>query len=116
MVRADRGTPDHKPKSERRSNWLIVATIAGCALILTAIFGGHGLVRWLQCDQEKRDLTASLEKIENQNVQIRREIDSLIHNGKYIETIARRELGMVKADEIIYQFPKRDNESKNSNH
>jgi cell division protein FtsB len=62
-------------------------------------------MRWLQSDQDKKALTAELEKIEEQNTRTRREIDSLLHNGKYIETIARRDLGMVKADEIIYQFP-----------
>lgn len=85
--------------------WFIIASIAGCGLLLTAIFGGHGLMRWLQSDQEKKTLTVELEKIEGQNARTRREIDSLMHNEKYIETIARRDLGMVKADEIIYQFP-----------
>lgn len=84
----------------------MIATIAGCGLLLTAIFGGHGLMRWLQSDKEKKALTAELEKIQEENVRTRREIDSLMHNGKYIETIARRDLGMVKDDEIIYQFPK----------
>lgn len=85
--------------------WFVIASIAGCGLLLTAIFGGHGLMRWLQADQDKKTLTAELEKIQEQNTRTRREIDALMRNGKYIETIARRDLGMVKADEIIYQFP-----------
>ena len=85
--------------------WFVIASLAGCGLLLTAIFGGHGLMRWLQFDQDKKTLSAELEKIQEQNARTRREIDSLIRNEKYIETIARRDLGMVKADEIIYQFP-----------
>lgn len=97
----------NEPKRQPDNNlWLMIATIAGCGLLLTAIFGGHGLMRWLQSDREKKALTAELEKIQEENVRTRREIDSLMHNGKYIETIARRDLGMVKDDEIIYQFPK----------
>ena len=92
-------------KSERPNIWFVIALIAGSALFLTAIFGSHGLMRWLQSDQEKKTLIVEQEKIEKQNIQTRREIDSLMHNEKYIETIARRDLGMVKADEIIYQFP-----------
>jgi cell division protein FtsB len=34
-----------------------------------------------------------------------------MHNGKYIESLARRDLGMVKADEIIYQFPNSEKSS-----
>ena len=93
------------PKKRVRPNlWLVIALLAGSCLFLIAIFGSNGLMRWLQSDQEKKSLTAELEKIEEQNARIRREIDALMHNGKYIETIARRDLGMVKADEIIYQF------------
>ncbi len=91
--------------------WFVIAALAGCGLLLTAIFGGHGLMRWLQSDQNKKTLTAELEKIEEKNARTRREIDSLIHNEKYIETIARRDLGMVKADEIIYQFPTSEKKS-----
>ena len=104
MAREARETP--KQTNQPGSNiWFVIAALAGCGLLLTAIFGGHGLMRWLQFDQDKKTLTAELEKIEEQNARTRREIDSLIHNEKYIETIARRDLGMVKADEIIYQFP-----------
>jgi cell division protein FtsB len=34
-----------------------------------------------------------------------------MHNEKYIESLARRDLGMVKADEIIYQFPNSEKQS-----
>ena len=111
MARAEKeATPEKfaQKKSERPNIWLVIALIAGSGLLLTAIFGGHGVMRWLQSDQEKKTLIAEREKIEGQNARTRREIDSLIHNGKYIETIARRDLGMVKADEIIYQFPTSD--------
>lgn len=111
MARIERETIP-QPKKQPGSNiWFVIATLAGCGLFLTGIFGGHGLMRWLQFDQDKKTLTAELEKIEEQNARTRREINSLIHNEKYIETIARRDLGMVKSDEIIYQFPNREKTS-----
>ncbi|MBE0502792.1 MAG: septum formation initiator family protein [Desulfuromonadales bacterium] len=105
MSRAEPTPPKNEPKQPGPNLWLVIATVAGCALLLTILFGGHGLMRWLQYDQDKKALRAELEKIEEQNAQTRREIDSLMHNRKYIESLARRDLGMVKADEIIYQFP-----------
>ena len=106
-------SPQKKEQKEQadRNIWFVIAALAGGGLLLTAIFGGHGLMRWLQSDQDKKALTAELEKIEEQNTRTRREIDSLLHNEKYIETIARRDLGMVKADEIIYQFPSSEKKS-----
>lgn len=106
MVRTETALPKSEQKKQPVPNiWFTIAAIAGCGVLLTAIFGGHGLMRWLQSDQEKKTLTVELEKIQGQNARTRREIDSLMHNEKHIEMIARRDLGMVKADEIIYQFP-----------
>ncbi len=111
MARGERETTSDQKKQPGSDIWFIIASLAGCGLLLTAIFGGHGLMRWLQSDQDKKTLTAELEKIEGENARTRREIDSLIHNEKHIETIARRDLGMVKADEIIYQFPSSEKKS-----
>ena len=106
MARTETSLPKNKQKKQPAPNiWVVIATVAGCGVLLTAIFGGHGLMRWLQSDQEKKTLTVELEKIQGQNARTRQEIDSLMHNEKHIEMIARRDLGMVKADEIIYQFP-----------
>lgn len=106
MARTETALPKNEQKKQPAPNiWLVIAMVAGCGVLLTAIFGGHGLMRWLQSDQEKKALTVELEKIQEQNARTRREIDSLMHNEKHIEMIARRDLGMVKADEIIYQFP-----------
>ncbi len=38
---------------------------------------------------------------------MRQEIDKLRSDRRYIEGIARKELGMVRADEMVYQFPTR---------
>lgn len=72
---------------------------------LAAFFGEHGIVRELQHRREKLALEQELRRVETQNAVLRKEIEALRNDGKYIETIARRELGMVKPDEIIYQFP-----------
>ena len=111
MARAETAHQKNEQKQPGPNIWFVIATIAGCGVLLTAIFGGHGLMRWLQSDQEKKTLTAELEKIQGQNVRTRQEIDSLMRNEKYIEMIARRDLGMVKADEIIYQFPNNEKKS-----
>lgn len=112
MARAETALQKNDQKQQPATNiWFVIAAIAGCGLLLTAIFGGHGLMRWLQSDQDKKALTVELEKIEGQNARTRREIDSLMHNEKHIEMIARRDLGMVKADEIIYQFPSSEKRS-----
>lgn len=43
-------------------------------------------------------------KTEEENQKLKEEVRRLQHEKRYIEEIARKELGMVKEGEIIYQF------------
>ena len=43
-------------------------------------------------------------KMEEENQRLREEVRRLQHEKRYIEEIARKELGMVKEGEIIYLF------------
>lgn len=92
-------------KFDQQRLLMMTALIAGGACLLMALLGEHGLLRSLQYRKEKQILSTELRRIEAQNRQLRQEIDVLRNDGKYVETIARRELGMVRSDEIIYQFP-----------
>ena len=55
--------------------------------------------------------------LERENQKLREEVKRLKSDKRYIEEIARKELGMVKEGEIIYQFDppigkKQDSKSK----
>jgi cell division protein FtsB len=43
-------------------------------------------------------------KLEEENQKLKEEVKRLRSDKRYIEEIARKELGMVKEGEIIYQF------------
>ena len=43
-------------------------------------------------------------KLEEENQKLKEEVKRLQSDKRYIEEIARKELGMVKEGEIIYQF------------
>ncbi len=45
-------------------------------------------------------------ELQQENDRLRAEIDNLRTNKKYVEELARRELGLVKKGEIVYQFDK----------
>jgi cell division protein FtsB len=70
-----------------------------------ALFGDKGILRAIQFNRQKAGLQAELQRMEEANYALRQEIESLRSDRRYIEDIARRELGMVKADELVYQFP-----------
>lgn len=70
-----------------------------------ALFGDKGILRAIQFNRQKTELQAELQRVEEINSALRQEIKSLRSDRRYIEDIARRELGMVKKDELVYQFP-----------
>jgi len=53
-------------------------------------------------------------KTEEENQKLREEVRRLQHEKRYIEEIARKELGMVKEGEIIYQFDSPNEKKLNS--
>lgn len=71
-------------------------------------FGERGFIHLYQMEKERR---ASVEKIlllENENHELLEEINRLRTDNEYIESVARRELGLLKDGEILYRFSRED--------
>lgn len=101
-------SPETGPKSPAMKTLPVWSVLLIALLLGLAIFGDKGILRALQFNRQKAELQAELQKLEATNTALRREIESLRTDHRYIEAIARRELGMVKADELVYQFPAPD--------
>jgi len=80
---------------------LLLAAVA----VPLKILDSEGLERVERLDRELEDLEASNRQLERENDALRREIHAFHSDPRYVEKIARDELGMVGPDEIIYQFP-----------
>lgn len=81
-------------------------------LLLLALFGDKGVLRALQANRRQVELQAEVAHLEKANAELRKEIEALRNDRRTIENIARKELGMVKDDEIIYQFRNRPASSR----
>ncbi len=82
----------------------IVPLVLIALLLGFAVFGEKGLLRALQYAKQKQGLEAEIAAQTEVAAELRREIDSLRNDLRTIEGVARRELGMVKEDELVYQF------------
>ena len=54
-----------------------------------------------------------IHNLEKENQKLLEKINRLHTDKKYLESVARRELGLIKDDEILYRFTK-DKEDNNS--
>lgn len=79
----------------------------GCVLFILffTVFGDRGLLRIFELRQDKARIENRLGEIRNENENLKREIVALKTDRRYIESIARKDFGLVRANEVIYQFP-----------
>jgi cell division protein FtsB len=71
------------------------------SLFFFIIFSEHGLVDLNLLKKEKNVLVEQNEQLSRENLSLSVEIDRLENDPKYIENVARQELGMIGKDEMI---------------
>src|SRR4030066_2140438 len=78
-------------------------------------FGDKGILHLLRLQKELARIKEMNIKMGEENQRLKQEVRRLQYEKRYIEEIARKELGMVKEGEIIYQFdlpPPKEGHSK----
>jgi cell division protein FtsB len=73
-------------------------------MIFFAFFGNKGLLQVYRLRKELKEIERANTDLQRENERLKAEIEHLRTNKKYIEELARRELGLVKKGEIVYQF------------
>lgn len=83
---------------------------AGCILFILyfTVFGDRGLLRIYHLNQEKEQMLQHVDETRQQNENLKREIEALKTDKRYLESIARKDFGLVRPNEIVYQFPATD--------
>lgn len=81
--------------------FLSIAVLILFSLLFFIVFGEHGLIDLNTLKNERAQLAEKSEQLTRQNLLLSVEIDRLMHDPKYIENVARQELGMVGEDELI---------------
>ena len=89
---------------KRKKRLLIVILLFLLILGLVSFLGERGILHLLRLEKELIRIKESNKKIEEENERLKEEVKRLKTDKRYIEEIARKELGMVKEGEIIYQF------------
>ena len=79
---------------------------AGCLafILFFTVFGDKGLLRIYELRQDKVKIEKRLVEIHSENENLKREVVALQSDRRYIERIARKDLGLVRSNEVIYQF------------
>ena len=83
----------------------VVPAAAILFVLYFTVFGERGLLRIHHLRQEHCETQQKLEALKAENDRLKREIEALRNDRRYLESIARKDFGLVRQNEVIYQFP-----------
>ena len=74
-------------------------------ILYFTVFGDRGLLRINHLHRDRDEMQQHLTELKGENERLKREIAALQSDRRYLESIARRDFGLVRSNEVIYQFP-----------
>ena len=89
----------------RQTIFLALTILLLSSLLLFIVFGDNGLIDLNRLKTERNNLFQKNEALEQENLSLYREIERLKNDPKYVENVARQELGVIGKDEVIFKTP-----------
>ncbi len=67
-------------------------------------FGEQGFIHLYRTEMERQAHMDKIRRLAEENQDLLKEIDRLRTDMKYVESVARRQLNLIKENEVIYRF------------
>lgn len=93
-------------KPGKRFKYFIVLFLIILMMIYYTVFGERGLLHLKKMRHDLGKIKAMSEEVKKENDKLKKEAYLLQSDKRYIEKIAREDLGLVQEDEIIYKKTK----------
>ena len=75
-------------------------------------FGERGFIHLYRMDLERQAYIERINKLERENRELLDEIQRLRSDREYVESLGRRDLGLLKEDELMYRFETKKQKEK----
>jgi cell division protein FtsB len=89
----------------RNMTWFLAAGLS--LLLLQDVFGTHGVLAMRRAQQEAGGVRQEIDRINQENQQLQKSVQSLKTDPEAIERIAREEMGLARPGEYIFKIPAR---------
>ncbi|MEJ2658231.1 MAG: septum formation initiator family protein [Desulfobacterales bacterium] len=90
----------------KKNIMLVLAIMSMFLLLLFIVFGENGLTDLYRQKVKRDNLSIKNAEISKKNLTFYREIERLKNDPEYVESVARRELGVIGKDEVIIKVKK----------
>jgi cell division protein FtsB len=100
--------------AEKKKSWKIPLTVLCFLVPIVAwlAFGERGLIHLYRIEMERQAYVDRIRELTQEKQALFEEVQRLRSDMKYIETVARKELNLIKENEIIYRFTTEKDHSK----
>jgi len=98
----------HKKLLQNRKVIQLVGLLAVVAILLWVVFSQtNGLVRFFQANEKQEQLRTTNNELELENKKLQQEVNDLESDPATIEEVARKKFGLLKKNEVLYDFSKK---------
>lgn len=97
----------YKKVTKKHKILLSIGMVVILSFFLLIVFGDDALLELNRVKKERNILIKKNEELARENNSMYTEIERLKNDPEYIENVARRELGMIGKNEIIFKVEKR---------
>ncbi len=99
--------------SFKNSIMLTLTVVSIFLLLFFVVFGENGSIDLNRMKMERDQLLQKNAELKQENISLYREIGRLKNDPKYVENVARQELGVIGKDEVIIKVRKTKKAGKN---
>ena len=79
-----------------------ILSFIAVVLIIDGLFGDRGLIDTLRARRQQQALTMQIARLKDQNARLRHQARRLREDPEAVEALARRDLGFIKAGEVLF--------------
>lgn len=92
--------------SKKKKIWkiLLIALCLTGAIVAWLGFGERGLIRLYHTEMERQAFIERIRRLDEENKALLKEVQRFRTDMEYVESVVRRELNLIKKNEIIYRF------------
>jgi cell division protein FtsB len=88
-----------------KRKWLSILLIGLILLVwYFSLFGEKGVIKIIRLRRERNRIIADVNRMQEENERLQEEIRRLREDSRYLESVARRDLGLIKENEILFIF------------
>ena len=94
--------PQRIPVPRRTGGYVL--TLVTLVLVANAIVGERGVIAQFRANQEHDELQRTIDRLRDENRQLHSYVRALSSQPRFLEELARRELGMIRQGEQLFMF------------